>query len=46
MTNNTDVCHIDDIWSLNISDLNGYGPESERGFRYILIVIDKFTEYG
>ena len=25
-TNKTDVHHIDDIWSLDILDLKGYGP--------------------
>ena len=26
-TNKTDVYHFDDIWSLDILDLKGYGPE-------------------
>ena len=32
-TNKTDVYHIDDIWSLDILDLTGYGPENNRGYR-------------
>ena len=31
-TNKTDVYHIDDIWSLDILDLKGYGPENNRGY--------------
>ena len=29
-TNKTDVHYIDDIWSLDILDLNDYGPENNR----------------
>ena len=35
-TNKTDVYHIDDIWSLDISNLEDYGPENNRGCRYVL----------
>ena len=28
LTNKTDVYHIDDIWSLDISDLKDYGPKT------------------
>ena len=45
-TNKTDVYHIDDIWSLDILDLKDYGPENNRGYRYILVVIDNFSKYG
>ena len=31
-TNKTDVCHIDDIWSLDILDLKDYGPKNNRGY--------------
>ena len=44
--NKTDVYHIDDIWSLDILDLKDYGPENNRGYRYILVVIDNFCKYG
>ena len=43
ITNKTDVYHIDDIWSL---DLKEYGPENNRGHRYVLIVIDEFSKYS
>ena len=45
-TNKTDVYHIDDIWSLDILDLKDYGPESNRGYRYVLVTIDNFRKYG
>ena len=46
ITNETDVYHIDDIWSLDILDLKDYGPENNRGYRYILVTIDNFSKYG
>ena len=45
-TNKTDVYHIDDIWSLDILDLKDYGPENNRGYRYVLVVIDSFSKFG
>ena len=45
-TNKTDVYHIDDIWSLDILDLKNYGPENNRGYRYVLVVIDNFSKFG
>ena len=46
VTNKTDVYKIDDIWSLDISDLNDYGPENNRGYRYVLVIIDNFSKFG
>ena len=45
-TNKTDVYYIDDIWSLDILDLNDYGPKNNRGYRYVLVIIDNFSKYG
>ena len=45
-TNKTDVYHIDDIWSLDILDLKDYGPENNRGKRYVLVIIDNFSKLG
>ena len=45
-TNKTDVYFIDDIWSLDILDLKDYGPENNRGYRYVLAVIDNFSKFG
>ena len=45
-TNKTDVYFIDDIWSLDILDLKDYGPENNRGCRYVLVTIDNFSKFG
>ena len=45
-TSKTDVYHIDDTWSLDILDLKDYGPENNRGYRYVLVVIDNFSKFG
>ena len=45
-TNKTDVYYIDDTWSLDILDLKDYGPENNRGYRYILVIIDNFSKFG
>ena len=45
-TNKTDVYHIDDIWSLDILDLKDYGPKNNRGYRYVLVIIDNFSKFG
>ena len=45
-TNKTNVYYIDDIWSLDILDLKDYGPEKNRNYRYVLVIIDNFSKYG
>ena len=45
-TNKIDVYHIHDIWSLDILDLEDYGPENNRGYRYVLVIIDNFSKFG
>ena len=44
ITNKTDVYNIDDIWSLDILDLKDCGPENNRGYRYVLVIIDIFLK--
>ena len=46
ITNKTDVYYIDDIWSLDNLDLKDYGPENNRGYRYVFVIIDNFSKYG
>ena len=46
ISNETDVYHFDDIWTLDILDLKDYGPENNRGYRYVLVVIDNFSKFG
>ena len=43
-TNKTDVYHVDDTWSLDILDLKVYGPENNRGYRYVLVIRDNFSK--
>ena len=45
ITTKTDVYHIDDIWSLDILDLKATVPKN-RGYRYLLVIIDNFSKYG
>ena len=45
-TDKTKVYFNDDIWSLDILDLKDYGPENNRGYRYVLVVIDSFSKFG
>ena len=41
-TNKTDVYQIDDLWSLDILHLKDYGPENNRGYQQVLVIIDNF----
>ena len=45
-TNKTDVHHVDDTWSLVILDLKDYGPENNKNYRYVLVIIDNFSKFG
>ena len=45
-TNKTDVFHICNIWSLDILDLKDYGPENNRGYRYVSVLIENFSKIG
>ena len=45
-TNKTDVHHVDDTWSLDILDIKDYGAENNRGYRYVLVIIDNFSLFG
>ena len=44
-TNKTDVYHIDDIWSLVTLDFIDYGPDNNRGYGYVSVVIDNFSKF-
>ena len=45
-TNKTNVYYIDDTWSLDILDLKDYGSENNRGYRFVLVIIDNFSKFG
>ena len=36
--------HIDEIWSIDLLDMSHYRISKNRGYRYILLVIDKFSK--
>ena len=44
--NKTHVYHFDNIWSLDFLGLRKYGPDNNRNYRYILVVIDNFSKIG
>ena len=46
ITNKIDVYYIDDIWNLDILDWNDYGTKDNRVHRYLLAVIDNFSNFG
>ena len=37
---------IDDTWSSDLLDMNDYGSKNNRGYRYILVVVDNFSKFG
>ena len=46
LTNKTFVKYIDETWSSDLIDMNDYGTENNRGYRYILTVIDNFSKFA
>ena len=45
-TNKTIIKSIDNTWSSDLLDLNDYGPKINKGYKYILVVIDNFSKFG
>ena len=45
-TKKTIIKSIDDTWSSDLLDMNDYGPENNKGYRYILVVIDNISKFG
>ena len=45
-TNKTIIKSVDDTWSSDLLDMNDYGIKNNKGYRYILVVIDKFSKFG
>ena len=45
-TNKTMIKSIDDTWSSDLLDRNDYGPKNNRGYRYILVIVDNFSKFG
>ena len=46
ITNKTGVYHIDGTCFLDILDLKNYGPENNKNYRYVLVIIDNFPKSG
>ena len=45
-TNKTIIKSIDDTWSTDLLDMNDYGIKINKGYRFILVVIDNFSKFG
>ena len=45
-TDKTIIKSSDYIRSSDSLDMNDYGPKNNRGYRYIIVVIDKFSNFG
>ena len=45
-TKKTKIKSIDETWSSDLLDMNDYGPKNNKGYRYILVVIDNFSRFG
>ena len=45
-TNKTLLKSIDDTWSADLLQMDDYGVENNKGYRYILTVIDNFSKFG
>ena len=45
-TNKSTIKSIDDTWSSDLLDMNDYGIKNNKGYRYILVVVDKFSKFG
>ena len=45
-TNKTMIKSVDDTWSSDLLDMNEYGLKNNKGYRYILVVIDIFSKFG
>ena len=44
-TNKVVYKHIDEIWSIDLADMVDYKTSNNKGYRYILIIIDNFSKY-
>ena len=45
-TDKTVIKSIEDTWSSDLLDMNDYGIKNNKGYRYILLVIDNFSKFG
>ena len=45
-TNRTLLKSIDETWSADLLQMDDYGVENNKGYKYILTVIDNFSKFG
>ena len=45
-TNKTMIKSIDDTWSSDLLDMIDSDPKNYKGYRYVFVVIDKFSKFG
>ena len=44
-TNKIVYNHIDEIWSIDLAEFSDYKTSNNKGFSYIFVIIDKYSEY-
>ena len=44
-TNKIVFNHIDEIWSTDLADMIDYKISNNKGFRYIFVIIDKYSKH-
>ena len=44
-TNKIIYNHVDEIWSIDLADFSDYKTSNNKGYRYIFIIIDNFSNY-
>ena len=37
--------HIDEIWSIDLADMADYKTSNNKGFRYILVIVEIFSKF-
>ena len=44
-TNKLIYNHIEEIWSIDLTDFSDYKTSNNKRFRYIFVIIDNFSKY-
>ena len=44
-TNKIVYNHIDEIWSIDLTDMIDYKISNNKGYRYIFVIIDNYSKY-
>ena len=43
-TNKVVYNHIDEVWSIELADMIHFKFSNNKGFRYMIVIIDKFSK--